>query len=174
VLDGGRLASFGTGSLRRSVSVTRTRLLRPTQPTATDPFGARLDPVRRAAAGVPLTVLDQRTDEPLLTGTDGSLDGFDTFEESAARPDDQRARVQAALGEEPTDEQRARAEAEGKSPPEALAALTSSRFGKGTVIRVGLPQWSERIAKDPEVAQITHNIVDILRGVAPRTRSTRG
>jgi hypothetical protein len=51
--------------------------------------------------------------------------------------------------------------------------LTLSRLGKGTVIRIGLPQWGQRIAKDPEVAQITHNIVDILRGVTPRTRSVR-
>jgi hypothetical protein len=173
VLDGGRLASFGTDTLRRSVSVTRTRLLRPTQPTPTDPFGARLAPLRRGSAAVPLTVLDQRPEEPLLAGSDGSLGGFDVFEESAARPDDARARVLAALGQEPTDEQRARAESEGKSPPEALAALTLSRFGKGTVIRIGLPQWGGRIGKDPEVAQITHNIVDILRGVTPRTRSVR-
>jgi hypothetical protein len=171
VLDGGRLASFGTDSLRRSVSVGQTRLLRPTQPTLTDPFGARLEPVRRGSAGVPLTVLDQRPEEPLLTGSDGSVDGFDVFEESATRRDDPRARVQAALGQEPTDDQRARAEAAGDPPPEALAALTAGRFGKGTIIRVGLPQWAERIGKDPEVAQITHNIVDILRGVAPRTRS---
>lgn len=173
VLDGGRLASFGDDTLRRSVSVTRTRLLRPTQPTPTDPFGARLEPLRRGTAAVPLTVLDQRPEEPLLAGSDGSLDGFAVFEESAARPDDTRARVLAALGQEPTDEQRARAESEGKSPPEALAALTLSRFGKGTIIRVGLPEWGERIGKDPEVAQITHNIVDILRGVTPRTRSVR-
>jgi hypothetical protein len=173
VLDGGRLASFGSDTLRRSVSVTRTRMLRPTQPTPTDPFGARVEPLRRGTAAVPLTVLDQRPEEPLLAGSDGSLDGFDVFEESAARPDDERARVLAALGQEPTDEQRARAESEGKPPPEALAALTLSRFGKGTIIRIGLPQWGERIGKDPEVAQITHNIVDILRGVAPRTRSAQ-
>jgi hypothetical protein len=173
VLDGGRLASFGAGSLRRSVSVGRTRLSRPTQPTPTDPFGARLEPIRRLAAPVALTVLDQRPEEPLLTGTDGSLDGFDILEESDTRPDDARARVQASLGEEPTDAERAKAEAAGQSPPEARPALTESRLGKGTIIRIGLPQWSERIAKDPEVAQITHNIVDILRGVTPRTRSAR-
>jgi hypothetical protein len=173
VLDGGRLASFGAGSLRRSVTVGRTRLLRPTQPTPTDPFGARLEPIRRAQAPVPLTVLDQRTDEPLLAGTDGSLDGFDVLEESSPRPDESRARVLASLGREPTDEERARAESAGQTPPEALPVLTLSRLGKGTVIRIGLPQWGQRIAKDPEVAQITHNIVDILRGVTPRTRSVR-
>jgi hypothetical protein len=171
VLDGGRLASFGAGSLRRGVSVTRTRLLRPTQPTPTDPFGARLDPMRRGSAGVPLTVLDQRPGDPLLAGSDGSLTGFDVFEESEDRPDDARAKVLAAVGQEPSDEQRARAEAAGDPPPEAKPALTESRLGKGTIIRIGLPQWPGRIGKDPEVAQITHNIVDILRRVTPRARS---
>ena len=62
VEDGGRLASFGTDSLRRAVRVGADRLTRPTQPTPTDPFGARLEPVRRPRAGedgpaVPLTAL---------------------------------------------------------------------------------------------------------------------
>ena len=47
VEDGGRLASFGTDSLRRGVRVGSSRLTQPTQPTPTDPFGARLDPIRR-------------------------------------------------------------------------------------------------------------------------------
>ncbi len=52
------------------------------------------------------------------------------------------------------------------------AALSAVRLGKGTVIRVGLPEWADRIGT-PEVAQVTHNIVDILRGVQPRIRSNR-
>ena len=52
------------------------------------------------------------------------------------------------------------------------AALSAVRLGKGTVIRVGLPEWPQRLGA-PEVAQVTHNIVDILRGVQPRIRSTR-
>ncbi len=46
---GGRVASFGTETLRRGVTVARRRgrLERPTQPTQTDVFGARLRPLRR-------------------------------------------------------------------------------------------------------------------------------
>jgi len=51
-------------------------------------------------------------------------------------------------------------------------ALTAVGLGKGVVIRVGLPEWPQRLDV-PEVAQVTHNIVDILRGVEPRIRSTR-
>ncbi len=56
VQDGGRLATFGVETLRRGVTLrankpeTAGELLRPTQPTAHDPFGATLQPVRRASA----------------------------------------------------------------------------------------------------------------------------
>jgi hypothetical protein len=46
------------------------------------------------------------------------------------------------------------------------------QLGKGTVIRVGLPEWPQRL-DDPNVAQVTRNIYDILRGVQPRIRSER-
>jgi len=39
---GGRVAAFGAESLRRGVTVSPNRLERPTQPTATDAFAARL------------------------------------------------------------------------------------------------------------------------------------
>ncbi len=51
--------------------------------------------------------------------------------------------------------------------------LTATRIGKGLVIRVGLPQWAQRVIADPEVAQINRNIVDLLRGVRPQLRSSR-
>jgi hypothetical protein len=35
-----------------------------------------------------------------------------------------------------------------------------------------LPEWPSRL-DDPDVAQITRNIVDLLRGVRPRVRSSR-
>ena len=51
-------------------------------------------------------------------------------------------------------------------------ALTAVQLGKGVVIRVGLPQWAQRLS-DPNVAQVTRNIVDLLRKVQPRIRSAR-
>jgi hypothetical protein len=59
----------------------------------------------------------------------------------------------------------------GEAGDDKPAALTAIKLGDGLVIRVGLPQWTQRF-KDAEVSQITRNIVDLLRGVEPKIRST--
>jgi hypothetical protein len=173
VQDGGRLASFGTETLRRGVRLGSNRLRQPTQPTPIDPFGARLDPVRKARPGeggaeLPLTALAEDAKLGLLMGSDGVLQGFRALEEALPRPA-ARARVLVALGQDVTDAERADAEAKGAVPREPQPALTATRLNRGLVIRVGLPEWFTR--KDPEVRQITRNIVDILRRVQPRVRS---
>ena len=38
-------------------------------------------------------------------------------------------------------------------------------------MRVGLTDWVKRTEVDREVAQITRNIIDVLRRVEPRLRS---
>ena len=53
--------------------------------------------------------------------------------------------------------------------PEERHALTAIELGKGLVIRVGLPEWTQRL-EDPEVSQLTSNIVDLLRGAKPKIR----
>jgi len=177
VEDGGRLASFGTESLRRGVRVGDDRLTRPTQPTPTDPFGARLEPVARPRTGedgrtpVPLTALAEDAALGLLTGSDGVLDAFGRLEESEARPESRPGKVVVALGQDVTDAERAEAESEGELPREPRPALTATRLGKGLVVRVGLTEWVRRAGQEPEVAQITRNIVDVLRRVKPRVRS---
>jgi hypothetical protein len=177
VEDGGRLASFGTDSLRRGVHLGADRLTRPTQPTPTDPFGARLQPLARLRTGedgrtpVPLSALAEDASLGLLTGTDGVLDAFGRLEESQERPETRRAKVLVALGQDVTDAERAAAEAKGELPRKPLPALTATRLGKGIVVRVGLTEWLTRTGQDREVAQITRNIVDVLRRVTPRVRS---
>ena len=177
VEDGGRLASFGTESLRRGVRVGPNRLTRPTQPTPTDPFGARLEPLTRPRAGepggapVPLTALADDPALGLLTGSDGVVDAFGRLEESQARVELRRAKVVMALGQDVTEAERAEAEAEGEQPRPALPALTATRLEKGYVVRVGLTDWVKRTEVDREVAQITRNIIDVLRRVKPRLRS---
>ncbi len=153
------------------------RLTRPTQPTPIDPFGARLEPVANprteddGRTPLPLTALAEDPALGLLTGSDGVLDAFGRLEESAARPETRRAKVLTALGQDVTDAERAKAEANGELPREALPVLTATRLGKGIEIRVGLTQWAQRAGTDAEVAQITNNIADILRRVRPRVRS---
>ena len=41
---------------------------------------------------------------------------------------------------------------------------------KGLVIRVGLPEWYAKLG-DPNVQQVTYNIIDLLRGVTPKIRT---
>ena len=176
VEDGGRLASFGTESLRRGVRVGTDRLTRATQPTPTDPFGARLEPLARPRPGedggpVPLTALADDPALGLLTGSDGVVDAFGRLEESQARVELRGAKVVMALGQDVTEAERADAEAKGEQPRQALPALTATRLEKGYVVRVGLTDWVKRAETDREVAQITRNIIDVLRRVKPRLRS---
>jgi flagellar hook assembly protein FlgD len=173
VLDGGRLASFGTESLRRGVTILRDdrgargELTRPTQPSPDDPFGTRFSPLRRTPADSTLTPIGGDVSHELLTGFDGALSGFSVLEESEPpRGDD--ARLIVALGVETAPETEEPGVPEDLPPP-AQPALAATRIGSGLMVRVGLPEWSQRL-DDPQVAQLTHNIVDVLRGVRPRIR----
>jgi flagellar hook assembly protein FlgD len=172
VTEGGRLAMFGTDNLRRGVTILRNedgsggKLVRPTQPAPTDPFGTRFSDVRSAPSPVTLTPIGGDPANPLLTGFDGVLGGFRTFEESDPPPETERVLV--AIGEETAPEEEETGVPE-ELPEPARPALTSTQVGEGFVIRVGLPEWSQRL-DDPQVAQLTHNIADLLRRNEPKPR----
>jgi hypothetical protein len=178
VQDGGHLAMFGPETLRRGVTLKANdaesggELLRPTQPSAEDPFGARMDPVRRADAPQPISQLGGDPGYGLFTGTGGTLDGFSAFEESAVPEEGGKETVLGAMGVAPA-EPDPDAPAD-EPPPESHYALTAIRLGEdeGLVIRVGLPQWARRLG-EPQVAQVTRNIIDLLRGQEPKIRTIR-
>jgi FlgD Ig-like domain len=175
VSDGGRIASFGVESLRAGVSVADNSLRRPTPATPVDAFGHRLERLRRPAQpeeGQPPIQLEvlEGPDAPLFEATSGVLTGFSVFEE-ARIVEDSSLDLEAAYGQNPTEQELATAEAEGKLPREALPIISQSRLGKGFVIRVGLPEWAARIGEDPQVSQITRNILDLLRGIEPKPRN---
>jgi hypothetical protein len=170
VLDGGRLAYFGIDTLRRGVAVTARgdagTLRRPTEPTATDAFGTRLEKLRTLDAPAELTQIDG--DDPsfgLMTGVTG-LPGFTRLEEASTELPP-RAKLLAGVGQELTDEEIAEAEQTGKPARELRSALTAERLGKGLLIRVGLPEWSSKL-NEPPVTQVTLNIADLLRGIKPK------
>jgi flagellar hook assembly protein FlgD len=176
VTDGGRVALFGADTMRRGVRL-RVResddsgtLLRATQPTPSDPFGARLGRLRTTSAPVALSQMDDNTEYGLMEGA-LDLTGFTQLEESAPVTG-KGAKLLTAVGQPLTPEEEAAATASGKDPRELRPALTAVQLGKGVVIRVGLPEWPKRL-EDPSVSQVTRNIVDILRGVQPRIRSSR-
>ena len=160
---GGRVASFGAGSLRRGVSVARDRVLRPLPPSDTDPFGTRLRPLRERQG--PLQPIADEGATGLLTGV-RDLAGFSLLEE--AEPSE---RVQVALAAVDLEALEA-AEADGEPAPESYPALALTQVGEGIVIRVGLPQWGARLrAGAVPVQQLTRNVADILRGAEPRIRT---
>jgi hypothetical protein len=173
VTDGGRLAVIGADSLRRGVRL-RVResedagtLLRATQPAAADPFGARPARVRTTPEPVTLSQFEG-DDDALMTGA-LELPGFTRLEETASIGG---GTLLTAVGQPLSPEEETAAATSGDQPRELRPALTSVRLGKGTVIRVGLPEWTRRL-DDPNVAQVTRNIFDILRRVEPRIRSER-
>jgi N,N-dimethylformamidase beta subunit-like protein/flagellar hook capping protein FlgD len=166
VLDGGRLASIGVDSLRRGITIQPNadraggRLVRPTQPSQTDPFGTRFQPLRTSGALVTLSLIDGDAGYALLEGFDGTLEGFSAREESDL-PESGRGRVLAALGVEtaPADDS---GDVPEELPEPARPAVVATQLGDGVMIRVGLPEWAHRLG-DRQVAQITLNIADILR-----------
>ena len=137
VQDGGRIATFGAETLRRAVTLrangaeTEGELLRPAQPSADDPFGATpgAAPPRQGPRGrSPRWPATRPTG--CSTGSDGTLDGFSAFEESAPPGADSREKIRAALGVPPPEPD---PDAPADAPvPEERHALTAADLGKGS------------------------------------------
>jgi hypothetical protein len=171
VTEGGRLAMFGSDSLRRGVRL-RVRedddagtLSRAPAPAPVDPVGARVAKERRTSAPVEVAQYEGQEDYGLMEGA-LSLPGFTRLEESTSLGG---GKPLALVGEGLSPEEEAASQTGGQAP-ELKPALSAVQLGKGTVIRVGLPEWSQNLG-EPNVAQVTRNIIDILRGVPPRIRS---
>ena len=121
--------------------------------------------MRRFGTPQPLEPIADEGGTGLLTGVE-TLPGFTEAEES--RVDDRLRAGLAAVDEEALEQ----AEEQGEDPPETRPAVTLSALGDGMVIRVGLPQWGERLqGRSVPVQQLTRNVADILRGREPKIRS---
>jgi flagellar hook assembly protein FlgD len=142
VRDGHRLLQTGMDSLRRGATVTRTRIERPTQATPRDLFGARLAPVV-SQPGVTLTNTVDRID--LFQGTDGQLGPFDGYEATSGVGADERILAVAS------------------TPDAQHDVLVASRFGDGVVVRLGVPDFSDRLGSDPELVVLLKRIWTLLR-----------
>ena len=99
----------------------RRRLTQPTQPTPTDPFGARLEPVANprteddGRTPLPLTALAEEPSLGLLTGSDGVLTASGASRSRSRGPRRAARRCSTALGQDVTDSERAKAEADGRA-----------------------------------------------------------
>jgi hypothetical protein len=133
VRGGGTLLSLGVDSMRRSVRVSpRGRLLDPTPAAPTDLFGGRLGPLQRPPAPVALTEASARIE--LFAGTNGEFPGWRLLEPLAGLSRQGRL-VASAL-------------TEGER-----ASITAERFGRGLVLRYGLPELAGRLTLDETDSQ---------------------
>ncbi len=141
---GGTVASLGTDSLRRQVTLTpRGRLVSPTVATPADLFGARLRPV--ASPGGTLDLLDDRIG--LFKGAAGRFPGVGAYEATAS-VGPQAQQVAAAVT--------------GDAKPVVVAV----RFGKGLVVRTGIPDLAVTLGR-PERAALINRIWVLLSRGAP-------
>jgi len=143
VRDGGKLLSVGTSSLRRNILLTpRGRAISPTLATARDLFGARLGPVVRQ----PVTLVNVSDDIDLFAGTSGQFGGVEAFEQTL----DVRGGTGAIAAVAATQD--------GERQ-----VIVAARFGKGLVIRPGMPDFSARLQDSPELAELLDRIWTLLR-----------
>ena len=136
VRDGGKVASFGTDSLRRQVSLTRRgRMIDPTPPATTDIFGARLRPLQRLPKPSNLVTADDSID--FFAGTAGAFGPFSLVQEA--------------------DLTEAAASAVTEDPQTGRPVIAASRLGKGLVFRFGVPELATHLsarANDPNTAAL--------------------
>jgi hypothetical protein len=139
------VAVFGGSSLRRSVALVGSSLRFPSPERPDDLFGERTRPFK-AEIPAPLNVESDRLG--LFEGIDGLFGEFALFERSVELPDG--ARLLSAAGREPGE-----------------PAFVAYRLGKGTVIRMGTPEWAQRLEErslDVEVPRVTRRIWRLLSG----------
>jgi hypothetical protein len=137
---GGRVASFGTDALRRTLTLTATELADPSPPQGTNVLGEETGPASSAAA--PLVVNPGDT-LGLFSGTDGFVGLFTRFEQSRRRVGG--TRIAASAGRDP-----------------AHPAFIAYKLGRGLVVRMGTPQWSRMLSTDTEVAAVTKSLWSLL------------
>ena len=126
VEDGGRVASFGSDSMRRLARIDGDVATVSGRPRPANVLGERLRPLVRTGAA-PLAV--QSDELGLFGGGDSFVGEFTLFEPSGGLPEG--AELLTAAGLEPEE-------------PD----LVGYRLGKGLVVRLGTPQWAAQLARD--------------------------
>lgn len=141
--EGKAVAVFGGQSLRRSVALIGDRLRDPSPPRPDDLFGER---TRDERVDPPAPLAVERDRLGLFGSVDSLFGEFSLIERSLSLPDG--ARLLSAAGRDPGE-----------------PALVGYRLGKGTVVRVGSPQWTRQLdeaALDVEVPRVTRRIWGLL------------
>jgi hypothetical protein len=142
VAQGGTLASFGTRSLRGEVRQTPRRLLDATPLAPADLFGARHAPVRRGPVDVQIRDDDERLQ--LFAGGAGLFPRVAAFEATVSVGPEARL-LSAAV------------------TPDGDEVITAARFGRGLVLRPGIPAFATRAGEDPASAELLRRMWTLLR-----------
>jgi hypothetical protein len=141
VRGGGRVATFGTDSLRRDVRITENRLLDPTTPAPQDALG--FEPRRLVRERTTLTVAGDEID--LFRGD--VFGGTGVFEVGAFEPMTPPAGAEV-LAQATT--------------PGGQAGILAARIGRGLAIRVGLPELPGRLSQRGNEAALVERIWELL------------
>ena len=147
VRRGGTVVSLGTDSLRRQVELAAAgkRLVRPTNATRADLFGAVLRPLVRTPTD--LTVAEDRIE--LFAGDEGLFPGVTAYE-ATGRLDDATELAADAVTRE------------------GRPVIVAARTGRGLVVRTGIPDFAQRLTPRPESAALMNRLWALLRSGAPR------
>jgi hypothetical protein len=138
-LTGGTVVSLGTDSLRRTVRQTPRRLVDPSRAAPDDLFGAVLAPVRRRT--VDLTVFSD-DDVQLFAGEEGLFPRVSAWE--ATRATEEADPVASAV------------------TPDGAPVIVAARFGRGLVVRPGIPAFASRLSGDPASAELMRRAWTLL------------
>jgi hypothetical protein len=144
VRDGGAIASLGTDSLLRRVRISPAgRLYDPTPPASADLFGARLRPLEHATV-----TLQSFTDElQLFADSNGTYGPFSSYEQTRAVGPDADLASDAVVA---------------SGGPLGRPVIVGARFGKGVVIRTGLPELPDRLSAGGPVETLMARIWTLL------------
>jgi hypothetical protein len=144
VRGGGHIASLGTGSLMRRVLISpHERLYAPTPPAASDLFGARLRPLAHGR----ITLQSFTDDLQLFAETNGTFGPFGSYEQTRAVGPDADLASEAVIASGGT---------------LGRAVIVAARFGKGVVIRTGLPELPDRLSGGGPVETLMARIWTLL------------
>jgi hypothetical protein len=144
VRGGGHVASLGTGSLLRRVRISQSgRLYAPTPPAPTDLFGAMLRPLQHRHV-----TLQSSTDElQLFAETNGTFGPFGSYEQTNRVGLDADLASNAVIA---------------SGGPLGKTVIVAARFGKGIVIRTGLPELPDRLSSGGAVTTLMERIWTLL------------
>jgi len=144
VRDGGRVASLGTDSLLRRVRISPAgRLYAPTPAAASDLFGARLRPLAHGT----VTLQSFTDDLQLFADSNGTYGPFSTYEQTRAVGPDADLASDAVIA---------------SGGPLGRPVIVAAHFGKGVVIRTGLPELPDKLSGGGQIETLMARIWTLL------------